>query len=61
MSIQILNWSAMNILNKETLSSFFEQHSHKRILAELVYKKKPPKVLRGDKDQMRHFVEDLST
>ena len=51
----------MNILNKETLSSFFEQHSHKRILAELVYKKKPPKVLRGDKDQMRHFAEDLST
>ena len=32
MSIQILNWSAMSILNKETLSSFFEQHSHKRIL-----------------------------
>ena len=45
MSIQILNWSAMSILNKETLSSFFEQHSHKSILAEL--KKKPPKVLRG--------------
>ena len=45
MSFQILNWSAMSILNKETLSSFFEQHSHKSILAEL--KKKPPKVLRG--------------